>query len=176
MQFIALLRGINVGGHKLVAMSDLVTLLTRLKFADPRSLLQSGNLVFSTTGKKAAQLERLLESEVLKRIGLETRFFIRSAEEWKSVIAQNPFPIEAERDPARLLAMFLERAPQAENVKALQAAIKGREILLAEGRHLYIVYPDGVGTSKLTNALIEKKLEMRGTARNWNTVLKLGRA
>jgi uncharacterized protein (DUF1697 family) len=172
--YIALLRGINVGGHKMVAMSDLVALLVGLGFDDARSLLQSGNLVFRTTGKKAAQLERLLESEVLKRIGLETRFFVRSEDEWKAVIEQNPFPGEAKRDPARLVVTFLERAPESENVKALQEAIKGRETLRAGSRHLYIVYPDGMGTSKLTNAVIEKKLGMRGTARNWNTVLKLG--
>ena len=173
MRYIALLRGINVGGHKMVAMSDLVALLGRLGFDDARSLLQSGNLVFRTTGKTAAQLERLLESEVLKRLGLETKFFVRSEADWKAVIEQNPFPGEAKSDPARLIAMFLERAPESENVKALLAAIKGRETLRAGSRHLYIVYPDGMGTSKLTNAVIEKKLGMRGTARNWNTVMKL---
>jgi len=67
----------------------------------------------------------------------------------------------------------LRRAPDAKAVKALQAAIQGREVVRASGTHLYIVYPDGVGRSRLTNALIEKKLDTRGTARNWNTVLKL---
>jgi len=173
VRFIGLLRGINVGGHKKVAMSDLLALLKRLDFDDARTLLQSGNLVFRTAGKNATQLERLLESEVLERLGLETKLFVRSEEEWKAVVAANPFTNEAKRDPARLVVVFLERAPEAENVKALQAAIKGRETLRAGGRHLYIVYPDGMGTSKLTNAVIEKKLAMRGTARNWNTVLKL---
>ncbi|HYS53940.1 MAG TPA: DUF1697 domain-containing protein [Thermoanaerobaculia bacterium] len=172
MLYIALLRGINVGGHKKVAMSDLVALLNGLGFDGARSLLQSGNLLFRTHRKSPPQLERLLESEVQKRIGLETRFFVRSADEWKSVIAQNPFADEAKRDPAHLLVMFLEGAPK--NVAALQDAIKGREIVRAGGRHLYIVYPDGIGTSKLTHALIEKTLGMRATGRNWNTVLKLG--
>ena len=171
MRFIALLRGINVGSNKKVAMTDLLALLQRLKFDDPRTLLQSGNLVFRTTGKTAAQLERLLESEVLKRLALETRFFVRSEEEWKAVIAANPFPNEAKRDPGHLLVMFLER--EVENEEALRSAIKGRETFRADGRHLYIVYPDGQGTSKFSHAVIEKKLGMRGTARNWNTVLKL---
>jgi uncharacterized protein (DUF1697 family) len=160
----------------MVAMADLVALLGRLGFDDARSLLQSGNLIFRTAGKKAAHLERLLESEVLKRIGLETRFFVRSDDEWNAVVEKNPFPSEAKRDPARLIVMFLERAPESENVQELQAAIKGRESLRADGRHLYIVYPDGMGTSKLSNAVIEKKLGMRGTARNWNTVMKLAPA
>jgi uncharacterized protein (DUF1697 family) len=173
VRYIALLRGINVGGNKKVAMSDLLALLQRLKFDEARTLLQSGNLVFRTTGKTVAQLERLLESEVLKRLALETRFFVRSEEEWKAVIAKNPFPKEAKRDPAHLVVMFLERETKAEDVKALEGAIKGREIFRADGRHLYIVYPDGMGTSKFSHAVIEKKLGMRGTARNWNTVMKL---
>ncbi|HEY8181055.1 MAG TPA: DUF1697 domain-containing protein [Thermoanaerobaculia bacterium] len=171
MRYIALLRGINVGGNKKVAMADLLALLQRLKLDDPRTLLQSGNLVFRTTGKTAAQLERLLETEVLKRLGLETRFFVRSEEEWKAVIAKNPYPNEAKSDPGHLLVMFLER--KVENEEALRSAIKGRETFHADGRHLYIVYPDGQGTSKFSHAVIEKKLGMRGTARNWNTVLKL---
>ena len=92
----------------------------------------------------------------------------------KQAIADNPFPREAERDPGHLLAYFLKGTAQAEHVEALQAAIKGREIVRGEGRQAYIFYPDGIGRSKLTVALIEKKLGTRATGRNWNTVLKLG--
>ena len=70
--------------------------------------------------------------------------------------------------------MCLREAPDAAAVKALQAAIKGRETVRAKGKQAYFVYPDGQGTSKLTIAIIEKMLGTRGTARNWNTVLKLG--
>ena len=177
MRYIALLRGVNVGGNKKVAMADLLALMQRLKFEEAKTLLQSGNLTFRTAGKNAAQLERQLEAEVLERLGLETRFFVRSEDEWKSVIAANPYPKEAKADPGHLLVLFLEREPEAANLKALEAAVKGRERFRPGGRHLYMVYPDGVGTSKLTHAVIEKKLGMRGTARNWNTVMKraLGR-
>jgi uncharacterized protein (DUF1697 family) len=69
--------------------------------------------------------------------------------------------------------MFLKSAASEKDVKAVQASIAGSEIVRGDGRHLYIVYPDGSGRSRLTNALLEKKLGIRGTARNWNTVLKL---
>jgi uncharacterized protein (DUF1697 family) len=85
----------------------------------------------------------------------------------------NPFRKEAENDPSHLVVMFLKSAANAKDVKAIQAAIAGSEIIRADGRHLYIVYPDGIGRSRLTNALLEKKLGIRGTARNWNTVLKI---
>lgn len=171
---IALLRGINVGGHKLVAMSDLRDFLTALGCEAPRSLLQSGNLVFQCASRPRADLERWLETEAEKRLGLRTDFHVRTGQEWKKIIANNPFPTEAERDPARLVVMFLKRAPDQRAVKALQAAITGPEIVRADGMHAYIVYPDGMGRSRLTNALIDKRLGTRSTGRNWNTVVKLG--
>ncbi len=172
--FVALIRGINVGGHKMIAMADLRDLLTQLGFTDARSLLQSGNLVFEAKGRTSAQLESLLEKETEKRLGLETTFFVRTPAEWKTVIAQNPFRKEAERDPGHLLVLFLKDAPDETRVEALRAAIVGREVVQTKGKHAYVVYPDGQGRSRLTNTLIEKKLGTRATGRNWNTVLKLG--
>jgi uncharacterized protein (DUF1697 family) len=171
---IALLRAVNVGGKTKIAMADLRDLLTQLGFADPRTLLQSGNAVFRSDKLTGADLERLLEVETEKRLGLKTDFFVRTPEEWKEVVANNPFPGEAKSDPSHLVVMFLNKAPAAKDVEALQAAIKGREVVRAAGRQAYIVYPDGIGESKLTLTVIEKKLGSRGTGRNWNTVLKLG--
>src|SRR2546427_3904545 len=104
-------------------MADLRDLLTRLGFADVRSLLQSGNLVFGASGRTAAQLERLLEAEAEKRLGLQTDFFVRTAKEWKDVVAHNPFPKEATRDPGHLVVMFLKHASSATGVEALQQGI-----------------------------------------------------
>jgi uncharacterized protein (DUF1697 family) len=93
--------------------------------------------------------------------------------DWGAVIARNPFPNEAKADPAHLVVMFLKDAPDAKAVDQLNAAISGREVARAVGKQAYIVYPDGIGRSRLTTAIIEKKLGTRGTGRNWNTVLKL---
>jgi uncharacterized protein (DUF1697 family) len=172
---VALLRGINVGGNKMVAMADLRDLLTRLGFTDVASVLQSGNLIFShkaSAARSPAKLESLLEAEVKKRLGLETEFHVRSADEWKAVIDANPFRGEAARDPGRLLVTFFKTPLLEANVKALRAAITGPETLHADGRHLYMVFPDGMGNSPVAR-IIDRKLAARGTARNWNTVLKL---
>ena len=168
----ALVRGINVGGNRKVAMADLRELLTCLGLAEPRSLMQSGNLVFRSNAP-APDLERLLAKEAASRLGLETDFFVRSAAEWKAIIAANPFPAAARRDPSHLVVMFLKEAPPPKSVAALRAAVAGPEVIAASGRQAYIVYPDGIGRSRLTPALIEAKLGTRGTGRNWNTVLKL---
>ena len=170
---LALLRGINLAGHKQVAMADLRGLLTGLGFTDSQSLLQSGNLVFRGGSRTGARLESFLEAAAKTGLRLETDFFVRTAQEWKAIVSRNPFRAEAERDPGHLLVLCLKDAPAAADVRALQAAITGPEVVHAEGAHAYIVYPDGVGRSRLTHTLIERKLGTRGTGRNWNTVLKL---
>jgi len=162
---IALLRGINVGGNKMIAMSDLRDMATRLGLREARTLLQSGNLVFRS-GKPPAQLEKLLEREIAMNVDV----FVRTAEEWQAAVARNPFAEEAKRDPGHLLLMALKDAADAGTL-----VIPGREVARGSGREIYLYYPDGQGKSKLTNAVIEKKLGTRGTARNWNTVMKLAR-
>lgn len=171
---VGLLRAVNLAGLNKVAMSDLRDLLTKLGMQDARTLLQSGNVVFRSDVVSTTQLETLLQDAAVKRLGFETDFFVRTAKDMKAIIAGNPFREAAKRDPGHLLVVFLKQAPDRAAVAALQAAIKGREVVRAKGREAYITYPDGVGRSRLTTALIEKKLGTRGTGRNWNTVLKLG--
>jgi uncharacterized protein (DUF1697 family) len=168
---IALLRAVNVAG-RVVPMADLRAMLARMGLGEPRTLLQSGNLVFESAARPAA-LEALLEANVAERLGLATDFFVRTPAEWDAALAANPFTREAKDDPSHLLVVPLKAAPAAARVEALRAAIVGRERVAVVGRHAYLVYPDGIGRSKLTNAVVESRLGTRGTARNWNTAQKL---
>jgi uncharacterized protein (DUF1697 family) len=174
---VALLRAINLAGRNRVAMADLRVLVEALGMKNVATLLQSGNVVFSAGATKSGDaLERALETAAAKEFGFAIDFFVRTDKEWRAVVAGNPFRREAISDPGRLVVVFLKDAPKAAGGKALQDAIPGREVVRfdpARGRHAYIYYPDGQGRSKLTSALLEKKLGTRGTARNWNTVLKL---
>ncbi|HSL69150.1 MAG TPA: DUF1697 domain-containing protein [Longimicrobiales bacterium] len=170
---IGLLRAVNLAGINKVGMADLRELLSGLGFQNVRTLLQSGNVVFENNGGSSAQVEAQLEKAIARTLGVSTTVFIRSAAEWQSIIANNPFVREARDDPGHLLVMCLKREPDDAQATALKKAIVGREVAQVKGRQAYIVYPDGIGRSKLTNAIIEKALGTRGTARNWNTVLKL---
>lgn len=172
--YIGLLRAINLGAHNKIAMADLKALLVDLGFTDPRTLILSGNIVFGAPAQSTAKLEKQLEAATTKHLGVTTDYFVRSAAEWQAAIDANPFRKEAKTDPSHLVMMCLKAAPPPAAVKALQGAIKGREIVKAKGPHAYFVYPDGIGNSKLTIAVVEKMLGARGTARNWNTVMKLG--
>jgi uncharacterized protein (DUF1697 family) len=170
---LALLRAVNVAGRKPVRMTELCDLMVELGFADVRSVLQTGNLVFRSRARTGADLEDFLEAEAAKRHNLQTDVFVRTEMEWKKTIANNPYREEAKRDPAHLIVMFLKRTPSAKEAEQVQAAITGPEIVSVDDRQAYIVYPAGIGRSRVTNAFLEGKLGTRGTARNWNTVLKL---
>lgn len=172
-RYVALLRAVNLGSHSKVSMKALKTFVGELSFTDVGTLLNSGNVTFTAGQEHTAVLEALLESEAEKRLGLKTDFMVRAIDELAGVIAANPFQDMARKDPSHLVVMFLKDAPKTAAVAALQKAIVGPELVRAGDRHVYISYPAGIGTSKLTNAVIETKLGTRGTGRNWNTVLKL---
>jgi len=171
--YIALLRAVNLGPHNKIGMSDFRDLLSALGMQGVQTLLQSGNAVFQSDVRGGSELERLIEKALAKQMRLETDVLVRSQKEWKAIVAANPFPKEARQDPSHLLVVPLKDAPASAAVGALQAAVAGREVIRVVGRCAYIVYPDGIGRSRLTSALIERKLETRGTGRNWNTAVKL---
>ncbi len=170
--YVALLRGVNVGGNKMVPMAELRAMLIALGFADARTLLQSGNAVFRGQAQAPAKLERLLEAETVTRFRLSCDYHVRTAAELREVVAANPLKVEADRDPSRFTVSFYKQPLDEGLVKAAQAAIDGPEILRGDGRHLYMYYPNGQGTSK-AGAIVGRILKTPGTARNWNTILKL---
>jgi uncharacterized protein (DUF1697 family) len=171
VNYVALLRAVNVGG-RWVSMAELCAAVRSLGYTNVRSLLQSGNLIFASSTRGSA-IECELELVVRRRFGFETPIMVRTSAELDTVVSANPFKDEAKEDPGRLIAVFLKSKSGADEEKALRAAIVGRERFALRGKTLYAVYPDGVGRSKLTAALIERHLGTSGTARNWNTVTKL---
>jgi uncharacterized protein (DUF1697 family) len=173
MLAVAFLRAVNVGGTGKIAMAELKALAEDIGLSDPKTLLQSGNLVFEAGAKSTAALEKLLEREIAKRFAIQPDVMVRTARQLKAVIVRNPFSKEAKSDPARLHVHFLKTSTDAAAVASLSGAIKGREIVKGTGGEVFIYFPDGAGNSKLTNAVIERHLGARGTARNWNTVTKL---
>ena len=173
VRHVALLRAVNVGGRGSLKMADLRAVAEGLGLTGVQTVLQSGNLVFDSTARKAAALESALKTALKQHHGIETDFLVRSAAELDAIIGANPFPAEAKSAPGKLLVMFLQDRPGAKDLQALRDARKGPESIGHAGRELYIVYPDGIGRSKLTGTLIEKRLGTRATGRNWNTVTRL---
>ena len=172
-RYVALLRAVNVGGKNRVPMADLRALAISLGHSAVETLIQSGNLIFDARTKSASALEKTLERAIADRFAIQVDCFVRDAAQLQCTIEANPFLDAAAADPAHLLVMFLRNEPTREALASLQDAIAGKERIAVVGRELFVTYPTGIGTSKLTGSLIERKLGVRGTARNWNIVNKL---
>jgi uncharacterized protein (DUF1697 family) len=169
---IALLRGVNLGARR-VASAELRGAFEALGLARVRTLQASGNLVFAMSDESAEALESRAERALAECLGFRTEVFIRGAKDWDEMIAANPFAQAARDDPAHLVAMVLKHPPGPKAAGDLAAAISGSERARIVGRCAFIVYPDGIGDSRLTGGRLDRALGVRGTGRNWKTVLKL---
>ena len=169
---IALLRGINVGGRTSIPMAELRALCESLGWKEVQTYIQSGNIVFEAKGA-AATLEAQLEEAVERRFGIATPVLVRSAKQWHALVAANPFPEAAEAEPNRLMLSLSKRPPAAGAAAAVQERALNGERVEESGGALWIHYPGGAGTSKLTPALLDRLAGSPVTARNWRTVVKL---
>ena len=170
---VALLRGINLAAHKRMAMKDLVAVFEKCGCTDIATYIQSGNVVFRTEAKDLARLQKRIEDAIEKSCGFRTGVVLRSSAELKDIIRRNPFAKRSGIEPNRLVVSFLTGAPAPESKQRIAQIKVGPEELVLDGRELYIYYGGGIGSSKLTPAVIERALKVSGTARNWNTITKL---
>ena len=166
--YIVLLRGINVGGNKKVPMKALSQLCESLGYEKVKTYIQSGNIVLLSDESPEA-IRQTLYAAIEKHFGFTVDLTIRSLEEWREILAANPFPVDS---PKLVHTFLLEKAPEKANYDALlQVEHNGEELALV-GTSLFYYTPNGFGTSKLGN-IIERKLKVSMTARNWNTMLKM---
>jgi uncharacterized protein (DUF1697 family) len=172
--FVALLRGVNVGGRQMVPMARLRTLLGDLGHADVRTYLQSGNALFCTERKDTDKIAAEIEQAVAREMGLPgIGCLVLGRQDLQRVIDENPLS-EVATDPARLLVTFLSEPPAAEKLQAIDPDAYKPDVFVPGKQEVYVWYPDGMGNSKLTQAVFQKKLGSRiATSRNWNTVTAL---
>jgi len=171
--YAVLLRAVNVGGRTL-SMDRLRRVLTTMGCSTATTLGVSGNAVVTYPGGTSTRtFERKIEEALALEAGVSADAFVRDGREWDQLVRENPFRSEAREDPAHLVVTVLRSAPRASAWTRLSGGIVGREQVRPGTRHAYIVYPDGIGRSKLTATRIERLLGVRGTSRNWNTVLRL---
>ena len=170
--YVALLRGINVGGRQKVAMSGLRALLESLGHEGVRTYLQSGDSVFTSPRGKPEQLAREIEEAIARDLTLDVRVLVRTCDELAATVAANPFP-EAVAEPSRLLVVFLSADPPADRLAALDSARFAPDEFRVGDRVIYARYPEGMGRSKLAGELTDRRLGVVATARNWSTVTKL---
>jgi uncharacterized protein (DUF1697 family) len=169
--FVALLRGINVGGNNKIAMRDLAGFFADAGARDVATYIQSGNVVFDAP-KDAERIAAAVEKRIAGELGLRVPLVLRSAAELEKVARANPF-LERGRDPKLLHVVFLADTPTKAQVASLDPARSPGDELVVHGRDVFVYLPNGVGRSKLTNAWFDSKLATVSTGRNWKTVLTL---
>ena len=169
--YIALLRGINVGGKNPLPMKELASILEALESRNVKTYIQSGNAVFQNGETDAKRLSSRIRAEIKKRRGFEPYVLLLSPEEIQKAIEGNPFP-EAESEPKALHVAFLASAPARPDLKALESLRKRSERFLLNDRLVYLHAPDGVARSKLAKRA-EKSLGVSMTDRNWRTVCRI---
>jgi len=169
--YIALLRGINVGRAKRVAMADLRKLIKDLGFSDARSLLNSGNVVFRGAPQQTAAVAAAIEEALVLKLGVASRVTVLTSEELSAVVAANPL-VPVATDLARLLVFVLTNPADRKLITALEAQDWGADAIAVGKRAAYAWCPGGVLDSRAAAAL-GKALGDATTARNWNTMCKL---
>jgi uncharacterized protein (DUF1697 family) len=169
--YIALFRGINVGGTNVLPMKDLVALLENIGSQNVKTYIQSGNAVFQSEEENASLLSNKIRAAIKKSHGFEPQVLLLEPEDVDRAIESNPFP-EAESEPKTLHVHFLASMPKNPDLGALESIKNDRERFALRDRVFYLHAPDGIGRSKLA-ANAEKLLGVALTARNWRTVCRV---
>jgi uncharacterized protein (DUF1697 family) len=170
--YVALLRGINVGGKNKLPMKDLVEIFAESGCENPRSFIQSGNVVFEATPGVAAGVSGLIAARIADRFGYRTPVVLRTAEELAAVLAHNPF-LAAGIAEEELHVYFLQDRPDPRRLEQLDPDRSPPDGFAVHGREVYLRLPNGMARTKLTNAYFDSKLATTSTARNWRTITKL---
>jgi uncharacterized protein (DUF1697 family) len=168
--YIALFRGINVVGRRMVPMKDLRLLLEKTGCLDVQTYIQSGNAIFRSDADPT-RLSKQLTAAVSRRYGFEPRVIVQTLAQLEKAAAGNPFP-EADEHPQALHLFFLAEAPKNADITSLEKLRIGSERFAVKEKIFYLHTPDGFGTSKLAKNA-ERLLGVDATARNWRTVRTL---
>ncbi len=174
--YISLLRGINVGGHKIVRMEALRALYEKLDFRNVRSYLQSGNIIFQYSEKDQRSLEKLISDRIMKDFNIKVLVYILRIEHLESIIKGNPFTGDKTKDPAFQHITFLHSSPESYDIDSIASKKTAREEFSVSNDAVYLYCPDGYGRTKLSNNFLESKLQVGATTRNWrsaNEILKI---
>lgn len=171
--WVALLRGVNVSGHKAVPMARLRKTLEGTGFELVKSYLQSGNVIFETPATAPDKLTQRIQEDIRREFGLSVAVILRSATELKKIVKANPFLAEEAIDRAKLHVTFLAKPPTKAALKNLETLPTSPDQFHLAGREVYLYCPEGYGRSKLSNSAFEKKLSVDATTRNWRTTTNL---
>jgi len=168
--YIALLRGINVSGHRMIKMEELKNVLSELNFTNIRTYIQSGNIIFDSEKKDPAYLEKQIEEKILNHFEFHVPVVIRTRSELDNIHKDNPFLGKRNEPVDKLHVTFFPEHPEKEHLKKIEELLFLSDEFVVSGREAYLYCPNGYGRTKLTNQFFENKLKLTATTRNWKTI------
>lgn len=171
--YIAFLRGINVGGQKKMQMAEVRKMMTDIGFRDIQTYIQSGNIVFRSDVDTTEKLEGLIHAAIDTTFGFDVPVIVKSVTEMKDIIVQNPFKNEVDLAENRIYFVLLQGAPNIELVHTFKSEKYLNEIFSVSNNCVYLCCKNGYGKAKLNNNVIERKLKVKATARNYRTMNKM---
>jgi uncharacterized protein (DUF1697 family) len=172
LTYVALLRGINLGGNNRVSMKDLAEMFVTAGCGGVRTYIQSGNVIFSAAPGLSAPLPSLISAKIARRFGYKIPVVLRTSEQLAKVIRSNPF-LKAGVAEEELHVLFLAEIPASRSVEDLDPDRSLPDTFQVRGQEVYLRLPNGVARTKLTNQYFDSKLATTSTGRNWRTVNKL---
>jgi uncharacterized protein (DUF1697 family) len=173
MTYIAFLRGINVSGQKLIKMVELKAIFEKSGYKNVRTFIQSGNVVFESPKTKNESLAKKIEAMLEKKLGYDVSVVVRTPDEVKSIIWAYPFSKIKNHDNFRLHVAFLSAVPDKAAIKELEELSSKDEMFKVAANNVYVIYSKGFPDTLTGKGILEKKLKVRATVRNWNTVNKI---
>ncbi|TDM00438.1 MAG: DUF1697 domain-containing protein [Flavobacteriaceae bacterium] len=171
--YISLLRGINVSGHKLIKMEALAKSFEMLGFKNIKTYLQSGNVVFSWIKVDPKEIEQKISRQIENDFGFDVSVVVLTIENLLHIVENNPFINSPERNPTYFQITFLSSKPQTDNFSVIEQKKQVGEEISFSNHAVYLHCPNGYGKTKLTNNLLESKLQVIATTRNWKTTNEL---
>jgi len=172
--YVSLLRGINVSGQKKILMTELVALYKNLEFNNVRTYIQSGNVVFNAPSKIPIEnIINKIEEKIYDKFNFNVTVIIRSIEELKNIINNNPYLVEKNFNEEKIYVTFLSKLPAKLLVESLKIIDHSPDRFIISGNEIYLSLANGYGTTRLSNNFFENKLRLPATTRNWKTVNKL---
>jgi uncharacterized protein (DUF1697 family) len=171
--YILLLRGINVGGHKKIKMAEFKTALEKLKFKEVQTYIQSGNVIFKHAEENLKTLTEIIESTIIKKYNFETKALVIGAKEFIKIFINNPYLPEKENELEKLYCTLLLSVPEESKIALLKEVDSPQDEFIFGLDCIYFLYHNGYGKAKISNPLVESKLKVSATTRNWKTITKL---
>lgn len=172
--YISFLRAVNMAGHNSIRMADLSALYRNLGFIRPETYIQSGNVIFGAEKEMPPdQISSLVEEGIFREFGYDVPVIVKTIKDIRKILSSNPFLTEKNFDPAKMAVIFIRENLDSSHIRKVADVDYPPDKFKIIGNEIFTFCPNGFGRTKIYTGFFEKKMKVKGTARNWNTIMTI---